>query len=533
MKKTPPIVCLMSGLLTAASLSFTPSANAAGAADAESIVQQKCVACHEVEGKTSWSRISHQRKTPEGWLMSIARMQIMHGLKISDDERHTLVKYLADRQGLAPSETEGARYALERRLNTVESFESQAFTETCARCHSGARVMLQRRPDSEWEHLVHFHLGQWPTTEYQSLARDRDWLDLTLNEMVPELTAMLPLESKSWNDWQKSVKPGVAGSWTFAGKMPGKGEMNGVMQVVEGSKDQFSITLTGQYSDGTTFKGTGDAILYTGYEWRANLTVDGTPMRQVFSTAKTGEMQGRMYEREHDERGFDFAAVKQGNAEPSILAVQPEYIKAGDTVELSIVGTGLQGDVVLGKGLTLLKDVSSDQNKRVLQVKASSTVATGAQAIHIGKASSDIIVYDRVSSLKVIPAFQIARVGGNDSSTPKIEAAFEAEAWASGSDGVAGTADDVRIGFMPASWSVAPFDDASAADNDVHFSGRMNAASGVFTPALAGPNPERRMSTNNAGNLKVVAQVDDEGQSVTADGQLIVTVQRWNNPPIP
>merc|ERR1712000_700555 len=96
--------------------------------------------------------------------MTIARMQVMHGLQIEEEDRRTLVKYFADNQGLAPSETHGVRYALERRLNTMESFESQQFEEMCARCHSGARVELQRRTAQEWEHLVHFHLGQWPTT---------------------------------------------------------------------------------------------------------------------------------------------------------------------------------------------------------------------------------------------------------------------------------------------------------------------------------------------------------------------------------
>jgi quinohemoprotein amine dehydrogenase len=61
----------------------------------------------------------------------------------------------------------------------------------------------------------------------------------------------------------------------------------------------------------------------------------------------------------------------------------------------------------------------------------------------------------------------------------------------------------------------------------------MNAETGMFTTAAAGPNPERRMSTNNAGNLKVVANVTEEGRQLSADGQLIVTVQRWNNPPLP
>jgi hypothetical protein len=104
--------------------------------------------------------------------MSIARMQTMHGLQISDDDRRTLVKYLADTQGLAPSETDGVRYALERRLNTVEHFDDQT-SQMCGRCHSGARVALQRRPAQEWERLVNFHLGQWPSLEYQALVRHR------------------------------------------------------------------------------------------------------------------------------------------------------------------------------------------------------------------------------------------------------------------------------------------------------------------------------------------------------------------------
>lgn len=61
----------------------------------------------------------------------------------------------------------------------------------------------------------------------------------------------------------------------------------------------------------------------------------------------------------------------------------------------------------------------------------------------------------------------------------------------------------------------------------------MQADTGVFTPGDAGPNPARKMSTNNAGNLKVIAAVDDAGTARTGEGQMIVTIQRWNNPPIP
>ena len=64
------------------------------------------------------------------------------------------------------------------------------------------------------------------------------------------------------------------------------------------------------------------------------------------------------------------------------------------------------------------------------------------------------------------------------------------------------------------------------------FAGQMDKDDGVFTPAGAGTNPGAKYQTNNAGNLKVIASVDRDGQTIQGDGHLIVTVQRWNNPPI-
>ncbi|WP_299181996.1 quinohemoprotein amine dehydrogenase subunit alpha [uncultured Neptuniibacter sp.] len=506
------------------------------AADAESIIKKNCLACHSEEQAqpAQFSRMSHQRKTPEGWLMTIARMQVMHGLKITDEERRTLVKYFSDKQGLAPEETEGARYAMERRLNTMESFESAEFTEMCARCHSGARVELQRRPQAEWEHLVHFHLGQWPTLEYQALARDRDWLNLALDKMVPALAKDYPLKSDSWNQWQKAKKIPLNGRWSFTANMPGKGELHGVMTVKGGKKDLYTVKVDGEYADGSAFKGEGSAIIYTGYEWRANLNIDGVSMRQVFAASKDGsELSGRMFETIHDEKGMDFTAVKTGS-KAKLLAVQPEYIRAGSTQVMTLIGAGLGENISLGNGLEVVEVLYRDQNKVVAQVKADSAAQPGNRTVKAGKANgASINVYDQIGSVKVVPDFSVARVGGNGGSTPKYNGYFQAEAWMNGADGKAGTDDDMRIGFVPANWHVEPFDAQAEADKDVEFTGSMDAKTGVFTTAAAGPNPKRRMSTNNAGNLKVVATVDDQGKKLTADGQMIVTVQRWNNPPLP
>ncbi|MCY1271755.1 quinohemoprotein amine dehydrogenase, alpha subunit [compost metagenome] len=497
------------------------------ATDGQAILNAKCAVCHTPEGDNSLSRISHQRKTPEGWLMSVARMQVMYGLKISDEDRRAVVKFLADRQGLAPSETDGVRYALERRLNTVEEFDPN-FEQMCARCHSGARVALQRRPAAEWEKLVNFHLGRWPSLEYQALSRDRDWFELAKKEMVPELAKRYPLDAKAWSDWQKSMPKAesLAGQWSFAGHMPGKGELAGSMEVASSGGDNFKVTVKGQYADGSPFNGEGTAVLYSGYEWRGNLKIDGVAMRQVFAAGK-GELKGRMFEKEHDERGLDFAAVQKGTAR--VLAVQPGYLKAGEEAEVSVIGSGLSGKPEFGKGIEVVSVVSQSPERVTVKVKAGADAAAGVHEVSVGSLKGgSLAVYRDIAEVKVVPEFSIARIGGNGGSTPKVQGRFDAEAWGKGADG-----QPYRIGVFPAKWSVEAWDDRAKEDEDVKYAGVMDSATGVFMPGDAGPNPARKMMTNNAGNLKVIAAVDAGGKALKGEGHMIVTVQRWNNPPIP
>ncbi len=88
-----------------------------------------------------------------------------------------------------------------------------------------------------------------------------------------------------------------------------------------------------------------------------------------------------------------------------------------------------------------------------------------------------------------------------------------------------------RSAPCPLTWAVQNFDEVAQALDDTAFAGEMRA-NGLFLPAEAGLNPERPFQTNNAGNLKVVATIQDGEQTVTGEGQLLVTVQRWNDPPI-
>jgi quinohemoprotein amine dehydrogenase len=104
---------------------------------------------------------------------------------------------------------------------------------------------------------------------------------------------------------------------------------------------------------------------------------------------------------------------------------------------------------------------------------------------------------------------------------------FAAIGWWNGPDGQPGTEDDIRIGEVAARWTSGNFNEVAEAMEDAKFAGSIDE-SGLFMPAVAGPNPERPFSTNNAGDLKITA----EAMGQTGEAHLIVTVQRFIDPPI-
>ena len=126
------------GLLALAAAVGAPQR--AEAADGAALLAANCLSCHSAQGG-SISRVEGQRKSPEGWQMTITRMQEQHGARIPPEDKRRLIKYLADTRGLAPAETAGWRYLLEHDNNRVETIDER-YRDLCARCHSGARFAL-------------------------------------------------------------------------------------------------------------------------------------------------------------------------------------------------------------------------------------------------------------------------------------------------------------------------------------------------------------------------------------------------------
>lgn len=527
------LLILTTPLLFAASLNEDESAGA-------KLIRANCLGCHTATDK-GLSRISKQRKTPEGWEMTINRMRLTHGLKINKGNLaikgsglHEIVKYLADNQGLAPSETQGVRYLVEQDLNQIETQFDSEFATMCARCHSGARVALQRREPKEWDYLIDFHLGQFPSVEYSLFGRDRNWFDIARNKMVPLLAKKYPFKSEEWATWLAAQKPALTGKWILSGHMPGKGFFSATMQVNESKKDNYTLSIKGNYANGEAIHGTGSSVVYTGYEWRGNINFGDISLRQTLAASGDGQtLTGRFYQKGQELLGMKIKAFK-ASPKTRLLSVTPNHIKAGETATLTITGVGLDKSLTLPKNIIVNEIISQNANKIVVNITAKNNAESGYVDIQVAntKLTKQLAVYQQVNALTVVPSYGVARVGDNGGSTPKTSALFRAVGTDYGKDGIENTADDLNLGYIEAvTWHVVPRDEIAKKDQDVKFAGNMNTNTGIFSPANAGPNPERYRSTNNAGNLNVVVKLN-ENNDISAIGRLLVTLQRWNNPPL-
>ena len=520
------VLGLFAGMIT------TPMAGTAQELDPRNVLEERCSGCHTARAGGGFERISDNRKTPEGWEMSIVRMGIWHGVEVPEDELAVLVRHLANTQGLAPSETTGQRFILERQPNVVENVPDEELNIICARCHSFARVALQRQDEDEWRKQSHAHLGQYPTTEYQSLGRDRDWWGIARDKMPKMLGEMYPLKTDAWDAWRDSAKTDVSGSWRISGERPGVGAYTGTAEITSSGRDEYEAKYALRYANGTEVAGTGKSLVFTGFEWRGSATLGEEEVREVFALSEDGNsLSGRWFLEASDEVGAQFNAVRVQDGTEGIVAVEPHLLRAGEQTTVTIHGYGLNGDVSLGDGISISETVSASTDSVTIIATAAADGGAGGRSVSVGNTSANglLSVYTQIDSLKVEPPFAIARLGGG--TTPAVVAQFTAIAYLNGADGKAGTEDDVRLGSVPAEWSVENYDEEAEHMEDTKYVGTIDQ-NGTFLPGAAGPNPERKYATNNAGRVTVKASAANGESQIVGDAELVVTVQRWNSPPI-
>lgn len=506
-------------------------AGAAVAADPapERILRDRCGSCHLEEGRLQ--RIGNLRKSPEGWDMTIVRMGIWHKVEVPREERRVLVKYLSDRQGLAPSEAAPYRFLFEQVPNAQDVVPSDDLAQMCGRCHSFGRVGLQRRDTAEWGKLVHTHLGQFPSVEYSALGRDRNWKEIALAKSAPELGELYPLETDAWRQWKKRKWASPAGTWRVAGYRPGWGDYAGYMKVKSLGGDRFSVSYELDYAAGNRVTGTGESVVYTGYEWRGRATLGNQAVRSVYALSEDGRrLSGRWFLRDADEVGARMDAVRvDDQAKGHVLAVQPGMVRAGARARVTLQGVGVPDRFAGAPGIQVVAATRHSPDRVTLDLEIAPDAPEGWQTLAGAGSTARLAVYREIDSIRVEPAFGIARLGGG--TNPPVSAQFEAIAYLDGPDGKPGTDDDVRLGQVPARWRADAFDERAREDRDLDYAGAIDPVDGLFMPAPAGPNPARK-GLNNVGNLSVIATVADGARTLEASAQLMVTVQRWNKPPL-
>lgn len=539
-------------------------------------VRKACAGCHPADDKQQLSRISFQRNTPEGWQEVIRRMAALNGLTIDPATAREVVKYLSNHLGLAPEEARPAAFEVERRLPDFKYSASADAENTCNKCHSLGRVISQRRTRQEWNLLVAMHRGWYPLVDNQAFRRggppprepgpDGRPPDTRhpVEKAIEHLAKTFPLKTPEWAAWSATMRPPrLEGTWVLRATQLGKGDAFGHMVVtpVEGSPDEFSTEIT--YVNGRSGKQvtrTGRAIVYTGFQWRGRSTTSAAPATPAPAATPATEVdsalqevmfidrdwrtiEGRWFTGGYDEIGMD-VRLERVDAETRVAGTSPTALRAGAAgQEVKIYGanlpTGLQpAQIDFGPGVTVSRVVSVAGDTATIAVDVAANSAVGMRDVFVAGASRSkaLAVYDRVDGIKVTPAWAMARVGGV--TFPKALAQFEAHAFDNGADGRPDTPDDVDLGIVDATWALEEFA-ATYDDDDIKFVGQIDKTSGLFTPAVDGPNPSRKGERNNVGDVYVVATYTPEAadgkpaKPLRARGHLLVTVplyMRWENP---
>ena len=531
------------------------------------LVIAKCGTCHTKDAKGNLSRISWERSTPEGWEQAIKRMVRLNGLTLTPAEARSVLKYLSTYHGLAPEEAKPVMYMAEHRM-VDEAAPNETVRTTCMGCHPLGRGLSWRRSKEDWKLLTNLHVFLYPQAD---VAFRRGFFGNGNAPVVPQAQEDAPplveqsldflaknasLHTPEWAAWRARMRPAkLVGRWLVTAHIPGRGKYYGEMAVEPGSaEDEFQTRVTlRSATDGSMLTRTGQAMVYAGYSWRGRSKGSGSPgaapddlskeMRETLWVSPDQlSAEGRWFWGEYQEFGFDVKLVRAA-ADAIVLGADRTMLKIGSqTNRVRLIGDNFPAqmaaaDLDFGSGVTVRRIVSHSSTEVVAEVDVAAAAVPGKRDIAFRRSvlENAIAVYDRVDYIKVLPEASIAHLGSDVH--PKGYEQFEAVAYQRGADDKLHTADDVELGPIDVSWSVEEYLSVYG-DDDKDFVGTLSPT-GLFTPALDGPNPKRKFSRNNYGDVWVVAtarnEKDKDGKPLTGRSYLVVSVPtyvRWDQPEV-
>lgn len=507
----------------------------------DSVVIRNCGACHVRDSTGRMTRISYQRKTPEGWETSIRRMMTLNNVRIDTTAARQVLRYLANNQGLAPEELRPARFEVERRMIDYRYTAHTQTENTCRACHSLGRVISQRRTREEWGLVVAMHRGYYPGVDGQNFRRfgpPAPGGDAAhpMDAAISHLSTAFPLSTPDWNAWSATMRPArLEGTWVISGTQPGRGAFYGTMTVARSGAADDEFTTTSRYTfaqSGESVTRTGRATIYTGHQWRGRSTEGRDTWREVMHVEPNWtSITGRWFTGAYDEIGMD-VSVRRVGADLALAGVFPRALRRGTSEEVRVYGSNLPANAMVdfGPGVVVERVLSATPQLLTLSVRASADAKIGARDLFVGGQAlrSALIVHDTISRIRITPLAGMARIGGIV--FPKGLQQFEVVAIHNGPDGRPDTPDDLELGPVPVTWALEEYG-VTYDDDDIKFVGALSN-SGLFTPAEDGPNPRRSGQRNNIGDVWVTATYKGPASSkpLRARAHLLVTVplyMRW------
>jgi quinohemoprotein amine dehydrogenase len=252
--------------------------------------------------------------------------------------------------------------------------------------------------------------------------------------------------------------------------------------------------------------------------------------------------EGRWFWGEYQEFGVD-VKLRRITADPVLTQISKTSVKTGTSAaRVRLIGANFPanasaGDLDFGPGVKVANVVSKSQSELTVDIDVGANATPGKRDVAFGRSvlQGALAVYDRIDYLKVLPETSLARLGSE--THPKGYQQFEAVAYHRGPDGKANTADDFEVGPVEATWTMQEYT-AVYGDDDKEFVGSLSPA-GFFTPASDGPNPARKHSRNNYGDVWVIGTAKTEsgkdGAPLSGRSYLVVTVPsyiRWDQPEV-
>jgi len=543
----------------------------------DALTVSRCSACHTKDDKGNLSRISWIRTTPEGWEEAIKRMVRLNGVKLEPADAKAILKYLSNYHGLAPEEAKPVMYMAEHRIQD-EAIPNESVRATCMNCHALGRVFQWRRPREEWSLLADMHAALYQQAEAAfrrgpfagfgggggrggaPAAGATPAETISLDASLDFLAKTYPLHTPEWGAWRARMRaPRITGKWLITARVSGHGKYFGELTIAQGkAEDEFTTTARLQsVTGGPAITRTGTGLVYAGYSWRGrsaggtlapNAAPDdlNSPAREtLWISPDQTSAEGRWFWGEYQEFGVD-VKLRRATAEPTLLTLDRYSLKTGSQAQrVRVIGYSLPAQVTaadldFGSGISVKSIASHTAGEIVAMVDVAADAVPGKRDVvfHNAVMEGALAVYDKVDYIKVLPEASMARLGGDAKSPhPRGYQQLEVMAYQRGADGKLRTSDDVELGPVEVNWSVEEFY-ASFGDDDKEFVGTLDS-NGMFTPNSDGPNPQRKFSRNNYGDVWVVAtarnEKDKDGKPLTGRSYLVVTVPtyiRWDQPEV-